>query len=180
MQADVDIDSLVLMGRIWRPHGVRGEVKVVPDTDDPDRFADLRTVYTGTSRNTAGRKGIESVRFQRTKRGVVVVLKLHGVDSREEADALRKHSVFAAEDELPPLAEDEYFLHDLVGLTAESEDGTVIGIVDDVLELPAQEMLVIRREGAAAAMVPAVPEFVLDIDLDAERIVIRPIEGLLE
>ena len=180
MPAGIDIESLLLIGRIWRPHGVCGEVKVVPDTDDPDRFADLSTVYTGTSWNTAGRKNVESVRFQPTKKGVVVVLKLKGVDSREDADALRRHFVFAAEDELPPLAEDEYFLHDLVGLTAEAEDGTVIGIVDDVLELPAQEMLVIRREHAAAAMVPAVPEFVLDIDLDAEKIVIRPIEGLLE
>lgn len=180
MPVETDIESLLLVGRVWRPHGVKGELKVYPETDDPERFADLGAVYTGTTPNTAGKMGVESVRFQSTKKGTIVVLKLAGIDSREDADALRKASVYAAEDDLPSLADDEFFLHDLVGLAVESEDGVDIGTVDEVLDLPAQDILVVRRSDGSSAMVPVVAEFIVDIDLVSERIVIRPIEGLLD
>ncbi len=180
MSAQVDRDSLLLIGRVWQAHGIRGEVKVVPETDDPNRFADLTTVFTGTNADAAERSSVESVRFQPTKKGTLVLLKLGSISTREEAEALRKQLVFARVDDLPPLEDDEYFLHDLVGLTVETEDGQTVGIVDDVLDLPAQEMLVIGREDGSTTLVPAIPEFVVDIDFDSDRIVIRPIEGLLE
>lgn len=180
MPAETDAESLLLMGRIWRPHGVKGEVKVYPETDDPERFVDLGTVYIGTTPNTAGKMDVESVRFQSTKKGTIVVLKLAGIDSREDADALRKASVYASEDDLPSLKDDEFFLHDLVGLAVASDDGVDVGTVDDVLDLPAQEILVVRRSDGSSVMVPVVAEFIVEIDLVSERIVIRPIEGLLE
>lgn len=180
MAFEFDIESLLLMGRIWRPHGVRGEVKVIPDTDDPERFSDLSVIFAGKTADAARRIEIESVRFQPTKKGTVVVLKLAGIDSREEADELRKTLLFAPADELPPLDEDEFFLHDLVGLQVVTEEGDEVGVVDNVLEMPGQEVIEVGREGMPPALVPAVSEFILEIDLNAEKIVIRPIEGLLE
>lgn len=180
MADDVEADALLLMGRVWRAHGLRGEVKVFPETDDPERFEDLPVLYVGTTASTAQPHVLESVRYQPTKKGTIVILKLEGVDSRDEAERLKKVFVYAHPDEVPPLEEDEYFLHDLIGLQAVREDGGVIGLVDNVLELPGQELLVIAREGLSSAMVPAVPEFVVDIDVDAGRVVIRPIEGLLD
>jgi len=168
------------MGRIWRAHGLRGEVKVIPETDDPKRFEDLPVLYAGTSASTAREHIPESVRYQPSKKGTIVILKLEGVESREEAEQLRKAMIYARPHDVPPLEEDEIFLNDLVGLEAVLEDESLIGVVDDVLELPGQELLVIARKGRPPAMVPAVAEFVVDIDLDVGRLVIRPIEGLLE
>ncbi|MEX0821575.1 MAG: ribosome maturation factor RimM [Rhodothermales bacterium] len=178
--SDVQADTLLLMGRIWRPHGLDGEVKIIPETDDPKRFEDLEVVHTGRTASTTETRAVEKVRFQTTKKGTLVIVKLEGVDSREKAAELNKSSVFVRREDVPPLADDEYFVHDLIGLTAVLDEGGEIGLVDNVLDLPGQNVLVIAREGREPAMVPAVPEFVRSIDLTSGRVVIRPIEGLLE
>lgn len=175
-----DIDSLLLMGRIWRAHGLQGEVKVIPETDEPERFEDLPVVFIGRTPSTAEPLDVESVRYQSAKKGTLVILKLDTVDSKDDADALREAMVYARLDDVPPLEEDEYFLHDLIGLRAVLEDGEEIGVVDSVMELPAQDLLVISRKDRKPALVPAVSEFVVNIDLDAGQILIRPIEGLLD
>src|SRR5690606_16747242 len=131
MSAQVDRDSLLLIGRVWQAHGIRGEVKVVLETDDPNRFADLTTVFTGTNADAAERSSVESFRFQPTKSGTLVLFRLGFISTREEADAQRKQLVFARLDDLPPLVDGEYFLHDLVGLTVDTEYGQTVGIVDD-------------------------------------------------
>lgn len=173
-------DALLLVGRVWRAHGVKGEFKVIPETDDPDRLADLRTVYVGPTAESARPHEVQAIRYQPTSRGLIVVLKLAGIDSREAADEIRKIGIFALEDDLPPLGEDEYFLHDLVGLRVYTDQGVEIGEVGEVMEFPAHEVLVVDRRDGGSAMIPAVPEFIETIDLDAGRIVIRPIEGLIE
>src|SRR5690606_18616233 len=109
-------DTLLLMGRCGRAHGVRGEVKVFPETDDPDRFAALARVFVGPSAEEAEERAVERVRFQPQKGRTVVLLHLGGVPARDEAEALRGLGVYAHEDDLPPLDEDEVYLHDLVGL----------------------------------------------------------------
>ena len=130
---------------------------------------------TSTIRDSSGRVG-----WHLTQRGLLAILKLEGIDDREAAEALLKQTVYALEDELEPLAEDEYFLHDLPGLTVVAEDGAPVGVVRDILELPAQPVLVVAREGLPEAMIPLVPEFIVDIDFDGARIVVHLIEGLLD
>ena len=176
----VEKGSLLLMGRIFRAHGVRGEVKVWPETDDPGRFRELSTVFLGADPEHARPQAVESVRFQQTRRGTMVVLKLKGVETREAAEALRKTDVFARREDLPPLAEGEFFFDDLIGLAVVDEAGAALGRVRDVLEMPAHEILLVEREGGAEAMVPAVAPFLVDVDFDAGCVVIRPIEGLLD
>lgn len=155
-------------------------MKIIPETDDPDRFADLTVIYAGSTAANAEPHDLESVRFQPTKRGVVIIAKLRGIDSREDVESMRKSSVFAKQEDLPPLEEGEFFLHDLIGLDVFTEEGERIGTVDDVIEGRAQAILVVVREGKGSVMIPAVDEFVDDIDLNENRIVIRPIEGLLD
>lgn len=173
-------ESLLLVGHVWRAHGVQGEIKIIPESDDPQRFEDLSVVYVGSTAATSNPRDVESVRFQPTKRGMVVIVKLSGTDSRDDAEALRKASVFAREQDLPPLEAGEFFLHDLIGLAAATSDGEDVGTVSDVIERPAQPILVVARSGRNSVMIPAVDEFIEDIDLDEGRIVIRPIEGLLD
>ena len=172
--------ELLVIGRVWRAHGVQGEVKVIPETDEPERFEALERVYIGSQAETAKAYAVESVRYQQTKRGVVVLLKLADVQTPEAVEALRQSLVFAAESDLPPLEADEFFLHDLVGLAVVTEAGEAVGTVRDVMEMPGHPLFVIEREGQPDAMIPAVAEFVTDVDAEAGRVTIRPIEGLLE
>ena len=170
---------MVLIGRVVRPHGVRGEIKVLPETDDPARVQALGGLWLGARPDRAVRREVESVRAQPTSRGLMLIFRLRGVDTREAAEALQKQSVYCPESDLPPLEADEFFLHDLIGLPVLSEDGTPLGTLVRVLELPAHPVYVVRLEDGREAMAPAVPEIVVEVQ-PGSRIVIRPLEGLLD
>lgn len=173
-------DALIRLGQIYRPHGVRGELKVAPETDDPTRFEALDALYVGPDERRVTRHRITAVRYQETKRGITVILTLDGIADRGDAEVIAKQHVYAPEDALPPLDEDELFVHDLIGLDVVAEDGSAIGTLSNVLPMPAHDIYVVHRPGHAEQMIPAVDDFIVDIDLDAGRIVVRPIEGLLE
>ncbi len=166
------------MGRVFKAHGIRGEVKVIPETDDPTRFEGLHRVFLETTDMKAFT--LETVRFQQGKHGVTVVLKIEGVDTREGAEALRHAGVYADRDALPPLAEDEFFFGDLIDLEVVTVEGATVGRVKDVLDLPAQAVLLVRREGLPEVLIPAIPPFLTDVDIERGRVVIQPIEGLLD
>lgn len=182
MAMPTDPESLLLVGRIWRAHGTRGEMKIIPETDSPERFQDLTVIYAGSTAAAAAADphDVESVRFQPTKRGSIVIVKLDGIDSREDAESMRKSAVFAREEDLPPLEEGEFFIHDLIGLEVVTVDGAHVGSVQDVIDGPAQPILVVAREEGGSAMIPAVDEFIEEVDPMGRRITIRPIEGLLD
>lgn len=176
----VDPDSLLLVGTCGPPHGVRGEVKVIPETDDPERLAALDRVFVGADAERARERTVEAMRFHPTKRGVVALVHFAGIGDRDMAELLRGQGVYASEADLPALEGDDVFLHDLLGLDVVTEDGTDVGTVEDVMTGGAQNLLVVRRPGQPDALVPDVDEIVTSIDLDAARITIRPPEGLLE
>ncbi|MEF8796871.1 MAG: ribosome maturation factor RimM [Salinivenus sp.] len=178
--ADVAPEAMVQVGFVFRPHGMEGELKVNPEhTDDPARFEELDTVYLGRSPHAVTRHEIASVRYQETKRGTTVILGLADVASRSDAEAVIKQKVFADEADLE-LADDEIFIHDLVGLSVVTEAGETLGTVANYMEMPAQDVFVVHRPEAGEAMIPAVEDFIVDIDLDGGRLVVRPIEGLLD
>jgi 16S rRNA processing protein RimM len=168
------------VGTITRPHGVRGEVKVRPESDDPARLVALQTVYLGRSAEEAVAYTVRAAFTQPLAAGIAVVYALDGVGDREAAAGLHGQEVFALESDLPPLEEDEVFLSDLVGCSAVDADGSPIGDVVEVLDLPGQHMLVIRTSSGEEVMVPFVDAFVSDVDLEQRRIVITPVEGLLD
>lgn len=177
----VDPEELILMGRVMRGHGIKGEVKVFCETDDPGRFETLDRVYIGRDIYDAAPHTVASVRYQEhAKKGTLVLLKLDEVDDRTAADQLRGAQVFSTVDELPELEEGQLFLHDLVGLRVEREDGSLVGKVTDMMRLPAHDAFVISREGKPDAVVPDVDEFVVSLDMEQRVLRIAPIEGLLE
>lgn len=172
-------DELLLVGRVIKAHGVRGEVKVAPETDDPARFEAFEQVYLGRVPERARARAVEGVRHQQTKHGPLVLLKIAGVDDRTVAEQLRRQGVYAAEGDLPPLEENEAFIHDLIGLEVVNEAGEGLGTVETVVKAPAHDVFVVAREAASEpAMVPAVEEFVREVDLENNRLVVRPIKGL--
>lgn len=177
--ANVPASALVRVGYIFRPHGVKGEIKVNPEaTDDPERFYDLDQVYVGHDPQSTRPHRIASVRLQETKRGITVILRLDDVEGRTAAEGIAKQNLYAHEDDLD-LSADEVFIHDIVGVEVVSEAGDVLGAVSGVMQLPGHDVLVVARPNADDALIPAVEEFVVDLDLESGRLVLRPIEGLL-
>ncbi|MEM6644926.1 MAG: ribosome maturation factor RimM [Bacteroidota bacterium] len=172
-------DQLVWVGTVIRAHSVRGELKVYPETDDPSRLFDLTQVYLGLSAERVTAYPVTSVRTMVAKRKTQIVLALAGVGSREDAETLRSRKVYAHEDDLPEMEDDEFFLDDLIGLAVVTDAREPIGTMRDYLELPTYDVYIVSRPGQPEAMIPAVPEFIEAIDWDAEHIVVKPIEGLL-
>ena len=177
-----DRDDLILIGTVGKPHGFRGEVKVRPETDDPDRYQDLERVFVGAAPETARELALDGVRFQYPKGRTVVLLGFEGIDDQEGVEALRGHSVYAMQAELPALADGEVYVHDLIGLTAVRVDADgaevgEVGTVRDVFE-GAQLLYQIRRADGSDVLLPDVDAFVHAIDLDGRRLLVRPPEGL--
>ncbi len=177
--ADVSPTDLVQVGFVFRPHGIEGELKIDPElTDDPARFEDLSVVFLGAQPHRVTKHAITSVRYQQTKRGTTVILGLEEIDDRDDAEAVTKFKVFATEEALE-LGEGELFAHELVGWAVVAEDGTPLGTVANLMEMPAQDLFVVRGGDGGETMIPAVEDFIRDIDEEEERVVVRPIEGLM-
>ena len=163
-------DEKIKIGQIVNAVALRGEVKVY-NYSDPDRFERLDSVLVEDRRYE-----ISKVRYQAAN----VILKLKGVDDRNAAEALKGKGLYILESELPELPEDTYYIRDLIGMEVVNEAGEKIGVLKDVLQNSAQDVYEIRLESGKPGSVPAVGEFVKDIDLEAKKIIIRPIEGLFD
>ena len=163
-------DEKIKIGQIVNAVALRGEVKVY-NYSDPDRYETLKTVL------------VEDERYEISKvsyRGGAVVLKLRGVDDRNAAEALKGKGLYILESELPELPEDTYYIRDLIGMEVRDEEGQKLGVMKDVLQNSAQDVYEIRLESGKTGYVPAVSEFVKDVDLKSRVVVIRPIEGLFD
>lgn len=170
--------DLVVVGRIGRPQGLKGEVTVEVRTDDPDdRFAAGATLLTDHGPLTVARS--------RDHSGKLVVL-FEGVHDRTTAELLRDRLLRVDARDLPELdGEDEFYDSQLIGLSAELADGTPLGTVADVLHLPHGDVLVVGRRNrptaaSTEALVPFVKEIVPTVDLAGRRVVLNPPPGLLE
>lgn len=168
--------GLIVVGRIGRPQGIKGEVTVEVRTDDPDdRFADGAVLRTDPAER--GPLTVEGARQQ----GKYFVVAFAGVPDRNAAELLRDTLLLVPIADLPPLADDdEYYDSQLVGLTAQLDDGSALGEVADVLHLPGGDVLVVRRPSGTEALVPFVRAIVPTVDLAAGRVLVTPPPGLLE
>ena len=156
----------IVIGEIVSPFGRKGEVKVVPLTDFPERFLALETM-----RVDGQALEVEGVRFHK---GMALV-KFEGFDDISSAEVLRGKKILIGESELAPLEEDEYYIHDIIGLEAITTEGESLGRVKEVIRSPAHDVYVTDR-----AMIPAVKEFIVSIDIPGGKIVVRPVEGLVQ
>jgi 16S rRNA processing protein RimM len=176
---DPSLDTVVV-GRIGRPHGVRGEVTVEVRTDDPG----LRFAPGSVLRTDPADRGPLTVAGVHWHSGTLL-LRLEGpdgrpVDTREAAEAVRNTELLVAVADLPEIEDpDSYYDHQLVGLTARSTDDTVLGEVTAVRH-EAQDLLVLRRPEGGTALIPFVSAIVPTVDLAGGYLVVDPPEGLLE
>lgn len=172
--------DLIRVGRLTRTHGVRGDLKMHPDTDDVRHLDGVETLHVGADADSARPLAVEALRAMPTKQGTTVLVRFVGIASPEAAEGLRGQGVYADAAVLPPLSDDEYFLHDALGLAAEDTDGRPLGRVVDVLEMPAHPVLVVETAAGDRVMVPAVPAFVATLDTAAGRLVLHTVEGLFD
>ena len=161
-------NGFVAVGFVTAPRGLRGELTVVPLTDFPERFQPGAQLW---ARGTA-----YTVRHTRTHRGRLLV-ELEGIESRTEAEALRDVLLEVPEQELPPLAEDQYFRFDVVGMEVVDESGRALGRLDEVLETGANDVYIVRDD-SGELLIPAIDSVIKRVDVKGRRMVVAPLAGL--
>lgn len=160
-------------GKVINTHGIRGEVKIYPWCDSPQLFMELDTLYL-----EEGRTALQVERAFLSKNTVVV--KFRGIDRIEDAVPLRNRVVYLNRDDVP-MEEGEYFIQDLLGFSVENADsGKRYGTLSQVSNTGASDLYHVAAPDGREYILPAVPEFVVSVDMQAERIAVRPIPGLLD
>lgn len=168
------MEQLLQVGVISSTHGIRGEVKVFPTTDDPDRFRKLKQVILDTGREQKGLE-IEGVKFFKQ----FVILKFRGIDSLNDVERYRRCTLWVERKDAVPLKEDEFFIADLIGMEVSTDEGIYFGTLSDVIETGANDVYVIRTEAHGEVLIPAIKECVLNIDVEKRRMTIHVMNGLL-
>jgi 16S rRNA processing protein RimM len=163
------------VGVITSTHGVRGEVKVYPTTDDPRRFKRLKEVILDTGKEQMTLE-IEGVKFFKQ----FVILKFKGFDNPDEIGKYRQKSLYVTRENAVRLGRDEYFIADLMGLKVLDEDGAEIGVLREVLETGANDVYIIDLKDGRELLLPAIKECVLNVDIEAGTIRIHILDGLLD
>jgi 16S rRNA processing protein RimM len=172
------VTAHVVVGRLRKPHGLKGDCTLFPLTDDPQTiFAPGREVWVVDlgGDTVAGPLTVERSRSYHRE----WLVKFAGVENREGLDAFRGHFLGVPQDALGPLGEDEVYLHELNGFSVRLADGTPLGLVSAVYELPAGIMIEVqgpKRE----FLLPYKKEFVREVDRAGRRLVVTPPEGLIE
>ena len=157
------MEDLLVVGQIINTHGLRGEMKVMPLTEDMRRFDDLEYVIL------KGKKvKVEGVKYFKDK----VILKLEGINSIEEAEKLKRTYLEIEREDAIELEEDEYFIVDLVGCTVVDTEGFEYGKIKDVIQTPSNDVYWVQ--GKKEVLVPVLKDIVLDINMDEKLITIRP------
>lgn len=168
--------ALVELGRVGKPHGLKGELCIDMFADSPLIFADLQRIYLRQEGKKPRPCAVLAAR-EHQGRALVLVDRCQG---RDQAEAWRGAVVLARERDLPPVAEDEFNLDVLLGCTVQYVDTTRLGTLEDIQELAGQIIWYIHDESGHEILLPAVDEFVVDIDVEAGIIVVDPPEGLVE
>lgn len=162
------------VGVITQPHGVRGEVKVFPTTDDAGRFKKLKEVIMDDGRERRTLE-IESVKFFKQ----FVILKFKGYDSINEVERYRRAKLYVTRANAVKLKKDEYFIADLIDMEVVTEDDVHFGRIKDVLVTGANDVYVVARDDGTEALLPVIKECVRKIDMEQGKITVHIMDGLL-
>lgn len=162
------------VGVITKTHGIRGEVKVFPTTDDAGRFKKLREVILDTGRERISME-IEGVKFFKQ----FVILKFKGYDSINDVEKYKQGKLLVTRDKAVKLKKDEYFVADLIGSLVVTEEEENFGILKDVLATGANDVYVVSREDGTEVLLPAIKDCVKAVDVEQKKITVHIMDGLL-
>lgn len=179
------MEDYLQVGVIANTHGLRGEVKVFPTTDDAGRFKKLKEAWLDTGEGMAAVE-ISQVRFFKN----LVILKFKGYDNINDVEKYKGQGLFVTRSQAVKCEKDEYFIADLIGMEAFTEEGELLGTIADVMQTGANDVYVVQvGEGSPYAskvgnkrkelLLPAIKECVLHVDMEAREIKVRLMPGLL-
>lgn len=168
------MEDLLKVGVITTTHGVRGEAKVYPTTDEPERFLELDYVLLDTGRELR-KLEIKNVKFFKN----LVILKFKGVDNINDIEKYKGRDLWIPREEGQELEEDEYYIADLLGMSVVLEDGQKFGTLKDVMETGANDVYIIDSAEHGEVLLPAIKECILDVDLEKNVMTIHLMKGLI-
>ena len=168
------MEDMLQVGVITQTHGVRGEVKVFPTTDDVNRFKKLKQVILDTGKETMSLE-IQSVKFFKQ----FVILKFKGIDNINDIEKYKRCSLYVTREHAVPLEEDEYFIADMIGMEVCTEDGNIFGTLKDVIETGANDVYVIESAEHGEVLVPAIKECIRSGDIEKGQMMIHLMDGLI-
>lgn len=179
----------IKIGKIVNAVGLKGEVKVYSYAGENDRFEKLDRIIAGSSQSGGAKRAdckkpqsdmefeIEKVRYQKN----MVILKLRGVDDRNQAEALKDMDVFITEDDLEELPDDTFYVRDLIGCqVVDINDGKKLGVVSDLIQNSAQDIYQIDLAEGGQTLIPAVEQFIKNVDIENKTITVSLIPGLID
>ena len=167
------MNELLQVGSIIKTHGIKGEVKVYPLTDDVNRFKQLKEVILEPDSDNITLE-IEGVKFQKN----LVILKFKGYDNINDIEMHCKKGIYVMRDNAVELDDDEYFVADLIGLKVITDEGEKFGTVKDVLHTGANDVYVIEHSDKEV-LVPAIKQCIIDVSIDDNTMTIHLMKGLV-
>lgn len=167
-------DDKFRIGVISSTHGLKGEVKVFPTTEDVKRFSEIEEVYLDTGKEELLLK-IQSVRYFKQ----FAIVKFEGIDNINDVEKYKGMNLLVTRDHAVPLDEDEYYVADLMNLKVILEDGTEFGKLTDVMETGANDVYVVTRTEGSEVLLPAIKQCIKNIDMDKRTMTIHLMDGLI-
>lgn len=169
------MEQKLQVGIITATHGLKGEVKVYPTTDDPGRFRRLKKVILDNGKVSVDLE-IESVKYFKQ----FVILKFKGLDDIEQVEKYRKASLYVTRDNVVRLKKDEFFIADLIDMKVVNEDGSPLGTLRDVITTGANDVYEVVLDEGGTVLIPAIKECILDVDVENAVMRVHLLEGLLD
>ena len=169
------MEQKLQVGIITATHGLKGEVKVYPTTDDPGRFRRLKKVILDNGKVSVDLE-IESVKYFKQ----FVILKFKGLDDIEQVEKYRKASLYVTRDNAVRLKKDEFFIADLIDMKVVNEDGSPLGPLRDVITTGANDVYEVALDEGGTVLIPAIKECILDVDVENAVMRVHLLEGLLD
>lgn len=170
------MEKYLRVGVITSPHGVRGEVKVYPTTDDVMRFKKLDKVILDLGRGETRELKIRQVKFFKN----MVILKFKGYDNINDVETWRQKDLLITREQAVTLQPDEYFITDLIGLLVKDDTGAEVGTVKDVLETGANDVYVVALPNGKELLLPAIKDCILSVDIEAGEMTVHILDGLMD
>ena len=167
------MEDLLQIGVITTTHGVRGEVKVFPTTDDPMSFKKLKQVILDTGKEQIELE-VAGARFFKN----LVILKFKGIDNINDVEQYRQKSLYVTRENAVPLGENEYFIADLIGLKVVSDEGEELGTLSDVLQTGANDVYVVSKENTPDLLIPAIRDCIRQVDIESGTMQVHLLAGL--
>lgn len=169
------MNQMLRVGAVIKPHGIRGEIKVWPTTDDPYRFDELSEIIL-VKGSSEKRIGISSVKHFKN----IVILGLSGIDTVESAEALRGADLYVDREHAAPLSEGEYYIGDIIGMEVQDEVAHHLGTISDVIDTAANDVYVVKLAGRRDLLIPAIKQCIVNVDVENNLMTVRLLDGLMD